>query len=82
MVEHSKKDRKQEKSLFMQDVPNMLLLTVLYSFQGLPQGLFLSSVPLLFKKYLTYKEMGVVMLSTMPYSYKVFWAPIVELYYI
>ena len=80
MGEHAN-NQKQQKSLFLQDVPNMILLTVLYSFQGLPQGLFLSSVPLLFKKYLTYKELGYVMLSTMPYSYKVFWAPVVELYY-
>ena len=60
----------------------MLLLVVLYGFQGLPMGLFLNSIPLLFKQYLSYKEIGVVMMSTMPYSFKVFWAPIVELYHI
>lgn len=59
----------------------MILLMVLYGFQGLPMGLFLKSVPLLFKQYLTYSELGVIMMATMPYSFKVFWAPIVELYY-
>lgn len=44
-------------------------------------GLFLNSIPLLFKKYLTYEEIGVVLLCTMPYSFKVLWSPIVELYY-
>ena len=32
----------------------MILLVVLYSFQGLPMGLFLKSIPVLFKQYLTY----------------------------
>ena len=45
-------------------------------------GLFLSTIPLLFKQYLTYQEVGVVMMATMPYSFKVLWSPIVELYQI
>ena len=44
-------------------------------------GLFLQSIPVIFKKYLTYQEVGVIMMATMPYSFKVFWAPLVEIYY-
>ena len=60
----------------------MVLLIILYAFQGLPMGLFLKSIPVLFKQYLTYQEIGVIMLATMPYSLKFFWAPIIEIYHI
>jgi MFS transporter, PAT family, solute carrier family 33 (acetyl-CoA transportor), member 1 len=50
-------------------------------FQGLCFGLFLNSIPMLFKKYLTYQEIGLVTMCTMPFSFKVFWAPIVEIYH-
>ena len=76
------KKKQADYNIFRKDIPNMILLVILYGFQGLPMGLFLNSIPLLFKQYLTYKEIGVVMMSTMPYSFKVFWAPIVELYHI
>jgi MFS transporter, PAT family, solute carrier family 33 (acetyl-CoA transportor), member 1 len=76
-----KTKREAEKTTIREDMPNLLLLVLLYTFQGLPMGLFLSSIPLLFKKYLSYQEIGVVSMATMPYSFKVFWSPIVELYY-
>ena len=60
----------------------MILLVILYSFQGLPLGFFLSTVPVLFKKYLTYSEIGVIMMCTMPFSFKVLWSPFVEFYHI
>ncbi len=48
-------DKEQYKAKrFWQDVPNMILLVILYSFQGLPMGLFLKSIPVLFKQYLSY----------------------------
>jgi len=59
----------------------MILLIVLYSFQGLPIGFFSGSVPLLFKKYLSYSEIGLLMMCTMPFSFKVLWSPFVDLYY-
>ena len=61
-------------------MPNLFLLMILYTFQGLTFGLFLSTVPIVFKQYLNYNELGVVMLCTMPYSFKVFWSPLIELY--
>jgi hypothetical protein len=53
----------------------------LYALQGLPIGFFLSSIPVIFKKYLTYSEIGVIMMCTMPFSLKVLWSPFVEFYY-
>jgi len=44
-------------------------------------GLFCYSVPILFKKYLTYSEIGILMMCTIPFSFKVFWSPLVEFYY-
>lgn len=43
-------------------------------------GFFLSSVPIIFKKYLTYSQIGEIMICTMPFSFKVFWSPFVEFY--
>ncbi|TNV84327.1 hypothetical protein FGO68_gene12155 [Halteria grandinella] len=65
----------------MKDLPRIILLTILYAFQGLPIGLFLSTVPILFKKYLTYAEIGVIMMCTLPFSLKVLWSPFVDVYY-
>jgi len=36
------------------DMGRILLLGILYFMQGLPFGLFGSTIPILFKKYLTY----------------------------
>jgi len=57
------------------------LLIVLYSFQGVPLGLFMVTVPVLFKKFLTYSEIGVIMMCTLPFSFKVLWSPFVEFYH-
>jgi len=43
-----------DDEIFKRDVPGMALLIVLYMFQGLPFGLFLNSIPLLFKQHLSY----------------------------
>ena len=44
----------EKSKMFYKELPKMILLVILYSFQGLPLGFFLSSVPIIFKKYLTY----------------------------
>lgn len=68
-----------EKSrLFYQELHKIVLLVILYSFQGLPIGFFLSTIPILFKKDLTYSEVGIIMSCSLPYSIKVFWSPFVE----
>ena len=58
------------------------MLTTLYFFQGLPIGLFLQTIPLMYKEFLSYQELGVLALCTMPYSFKVFWSPLIELYHL
>ena len=78
----SNKKELNDSELFRQDIPQILLLVVLYAFQGLCFGLFLNSIPLLFKKYLSYQEIGMVTMCTMPFSFKVMWAPIIEIYHI
>ena len=72
----------EKKSMFSKELPKMVLLVILYSFQGLPLGFFLSTVPILFKKYLSYSQIGEIMLCTMPFSFKVLWSPFVEFYHI
>ena len=73
----------EEKSkMFYKELPKICLLVILYGFQGLPLGFFLSSVPIIFKKYLTYSEIGEIMICTMPFSFKVLWSPFVEFYHI
>ena len=71
----------EKKRLFRKDLPKMVLLVILYSFQGLPMGFFLSSIPIIYKKYLTYAQIGEIMLSTAPFSFKVLWSPFIEFYY-
>jgi len=44
-------------------------------------GFFLGSVPIIFKKYLTYGQIGEIMLCTAPFSFKVLWSPFIEFYY-
>jgi len=70
-----------DSEIFRRELPKILLLIVLYALQGLPIGFFLSSIPVIFKKYLTYSEIGVIMMCTMPFSLKVLWSPFVEFYY-
>ena len=76
------KEDKLQRQLFIKELPKLFLLVTLYSFQGLPLGFFLSTVPILFKKYLTYSEIGVIMMCTMPFSFKVLWSPFVEFYHL
>ena len=84
-MSNGNKQKEKEKNiakLFRQDIPSMILLVLLYAFQGLPMGLFLKTIPILFKNYLSYQEIGVIMMASMPYSFKFFWAPVIEIYYL
>lgn len=42
--------------------------------------MFCSTVPIIFKKYLTYSEVGLLLMCTIPFSFKVLWSPLVEFY--
>jgi hypothetical protein len=67
--------------MFWSELPKIGLLVILYAFQGLSFGMFLHTIPMLFKKDLTYSEIGVIMLCTTPFSFKILWSPVVEFYY-
>ena len=59
----------------------MILLIVLYAMQGVPFGIAISTLPLILKKYLTYSEIGIISLSSLPFSTKFLFCPIVETNY-
>ena len=80
MAKTKELSEEEKKRMFTKELPKMVLLVILYSFQGLPLGFFLSSVPIIFKKYLTYSQIGEIMFCTMPFSFKVLWSPFVEFY--
>jgi PAT family acetyl-CoA transporter-like MFS transporter 1 len=58
------------KSLWQEDGRNLILLTLLYCFQGIPLGLCGGSLPFILKKDLSYSAIGVFSLSTLPFSLK------------
>ena len=71
----------KSEGLFWKELPKILLLIGLYTLQGLCAGFFMISVPIIFKKYLTYSELSVIMMCTAPFTFKVFWSPVVEFFY-
>ena len=79
----SKTNRTKEESnaLLYKDLPRIILLVILYSFQGLTFGFFMSTINIEFKKYLTYTELGVLSYCSMPFSFKLLWAPLIDKYY-
>lgn len=42
------------------DFYRVLLLIILYIFQGIPLSLFTKSIPILFKSYLSYNQVGII----------------------
>ena len=87
------KKTKQEKNLLNTDYNSInnnsrniyfvsTLLIFLYSLQGFVIGLFLETIQLKLKKDFTYAEIGIFLLCSYPFSFKVFWSPIVDTYYI
>ena len=73
-----KMTEKEKADKFFQEWTKIALLTILYAFQGIPLGFFMGTVPILFKQYLSYAEIGVIMMCTMPFSFKLLWSLIVE----
>ena len=73
--------RAESNALLLKDAPRIMLLVILYSFQGLTFGFFMSTIQIVFKKYLSYTELGVLSWCSMPFSLKLLWAPLIEKYY-
>ena len=83
MKKDTEKSENQDSSkMFYKELPKMILLVILYTFQGMMFGFFVSSMPIIFKPYLTYSQVGTIALCTVPFSFKLLWSPFVEFYYI
>lgn len=59
------------------DVGSIALLLVLYTLQGIPMGLS-ASVPFLLQERVSYKQQALFSLVSLPFSFKLLWAPIVD----
>lgn len=64
-----------------EEMPNMVLLVILYMLQGVPLGLSLGSIPFLLQQSVSYTALGYFSLCSWPYSLKLLWSPIVDSVY-
>eukprot|EP00038_Savillea_parva_P009521 m.184073 g.184073 ORF g.184073 m.184073 type:complete len:549 (-) comp16017_c0_seq1:29-1675(-) len=65
-----------------EDYPNIALLLLLYTLQGIPMG-FSAAVPLILKERgASFSDIALFGVSSLPFSAKLFWAPIVDSMYI
>jgi len=60
---------------------NLVLLVVLYMIQGVPLGLTMGSMPYLLQERASYTQIGIFSIAAYPYSFKLFWSPIVDSLY-
>ncbi|KAK9827835.1 hypothetical protein WJX74_004620 [Apatococcus lobatus] len=60
---------------------NMILLSTLYLMQGVPLGLTMGSMPFLLQSKASYTQIGIFSVASYPYSFKLFWSPIVDSIY-
>ncbi|KAI8842793.1 acetyl-coenzyme A transporter 1-domain-containing protein [Chytriomyces cf. hyalinus JEL632] len=63
------------------ELPDFILLIILYLLQGVPLGLIMGSVPFLLKSKLSFGDIALFSLSSYPYSLKLLWSPIVDSIY-
>ncbi|CAM9547476.1 unnamed protein product [Discosporangium mesarthrocarpum] len=59
------------------EIPNIALLLVLYTLQGIPLGLS-GSIPFLLQDKVTYSQQALFSLVSLPFSLKLLWAPLVD----
>jgi PAT family acetyl-CoA transporter-like MFS transporter 1 len=71
-----------ERAGISNDIPNIILLVVLYLLQGVPLGLCFGSIPFLLKSKLSFSDLAIFSLSSYPYSLKLLWSPFVDSCYI
>ena len=62
------------------DAASIALLLLLYTLQGVPMGLS-GSMPLVLQGRVSYKEQALFSMVSLPFSLKLFWAPIVDSVY-
>lgn len=64
------------------DFGNVLLLSLLYCFQGIPLGLAGGTLPFLLKQHLSYTQVGIFSLVMYPFSLKFLWSPLIDAYFL
>ena len=70
-----------EKIIPADDRGNIALLLILYTLQGIPMGLS-ASLPMIMKERgVTYQSLSLFSLVSLPFSLKLFWAPVVDSWY-
>eukprot|EP00035_Acanthoeca_spectabilis_P004197 m.100104 g.100104 ORF g.100104 m.100104 type:complete len:542 (+) comp12480_c0_seq2:86-1711(+) len=73
---------KRRQSSVAEDYPNIALLLLLYTLQGIPMG-FSAAVPLILKERgASFSDIALFGVSSLPFSAKLFWAPIVDSVYL
>lgn len=66
--------------LTRRDLNSIVLLLVLYTIQGIPMGLR-GAIPIFIYDRISYTQLGLLAFSSIPFSLKIFWAPIVDFLY-
>ena len=63
------------------DAASLALLLLLYTLQGIPMGLS-GSIPFLLQSKISWTQQGNFSMVTLPFSLKLFWAPLVDSLYV
>ena len=74
-------DTPAPSGMFGKDLPNILLLLLLYTLQGVPMGLCQSIPLMLTEKKVSYSDQAMFSLVSWPFSLKLLWAPLVDSLY-
>jgi PAT family acetyl-CoA transporter-like MFS transporter 1 len=77
MVEEIKSENKIKSKFY-----EASLLIFLYFLQGLICGILLDTMQMNLKLNFSYKEIGIFLMCSYPFSLKIFWSPIVDTYYL
>jgi PAT family acetyl-CoA transporter-like MFS transporter 1 len=64
------------------DFKKLMLLTLLYFYNGIAMGLSFGSLPYILKAHYSYSQIAVYLLSAYPFTLKFFWSPLVDSHYI
>ncbi|CAD2099271.1 acetyl-CoA transporter, putative [Plasmodium vinckei petteri] len=75
------KDYSKEKISNNTDFYNVIFLLLLYTIQGVPIGVS-SVVPLIIQDKVSYSQLSMLSLISIPFSLKLLWAPIIDAVYI
>lgn len=63
------------------DLKKLLLLILLYFYNGIAMGLSFGSLPYILKEHNSYSQIAIYLLSAYPFTLKFFWSPLVDSHY-